>query len=259
MIFNLFGGRKPEQEKTVTATTAPVAVTPDTGYALSKVTVNPTPSQIITVTPTAAGMEVVPDSGKVLSKVIVNGDTNHAAENIRKDVNIFGINGTYEGAGQNAWKKGVGANYNPYIKFTVPEGDGSEISYLNISGHDFAPNMTLSSITNESLFGKTATHSRTGPLLKFGNTANPNSTLTDYYALYVVFDGSEELIGVWKYMGAGVLAIQGFGANPAEEYTLTLDPVSGSTFQEFVVSNDASKYPAAGTHTDGYYYEKIDV
>lgn len=35
------GGSKPEQSKTVTATTSTQAVTPDTGYTLSSVTVNP--------------------------------------------------------------------------------------------------------------------------------------------------------------------------------------------------------------------------
>jgi len=62
---------KPEQTKTATAGTSAITVTPDTGYALSKVTVNPTPSQTKSVTPTKSAQTVSPDSGKLLSSVSV--------------------------------------------------------------------------------------------------------------------------------------------------------------------------------------------
>lgn len=52
-----------------------------------------------TVTPTAAGFTVSPDSGNVLTSVVVNGDGDLVAGNIKKDVNIFGVTGTYEGSG----------------------------------------------------------------------------------------------------------------------------------------------------------------
>lgn len=63
---------KPEQTKTATAGTSAITVTPDTGYVLSKVTVNPTPSQTKSVTATASAQTVSPDSGKLLSSVTVN-------------------------------------------------------------------------------------------------------------------------------------------------------------------------------------------
>lgn len=52
-----------------------------------------------TVTPTAAGFTVTPDSGKVLSSVVINGDADLIAGNVKKDIQIFGVTGTYEGSG----------------------------------------------------------------------------------------------------------------------------------------------------------------
>ena len=54
-----------------------------------------------TITPSATIQEVVPDDGKTLSKVTVNGDSDLAASNIKKGVNIFGVTGTYEGSAVN--------------------------------------------------------------------------------------------------------------------------------------------------------------
>lgn len=62
----------PLQTKTVTAGTSATTVTPDTGYALSSVTVNPTPSQTKSATPSTSAQTISPDSGKLLSSVTVN-------------------------------------------------------------------------------------------------------------------------------------------------------------------------------------------
>lgn len=66
-------GTTPTQTKTVTAGTSATTVTPDAGYALSSVTVNPTPSQSKSATPTTSAQTVSPDSGKLLSSVSVGG------------------------------------------------------------------------------------------------------------------------------------------------------------------------------------------
>lgn len=65
-------GTTPTQTKSVTAGTSQVTVTPDTGYALSSVTVDPTPSEIKTEGPNVStNKEVTPTSGKLLSKVTI--------------------------------------------------------------------------------------------------------------------------------------------------------------------------------------------
>lgn len=64
------GGGSAKQEKTITAGTMAIEVTPDTGKLLSKVTVKPTPSQTKTVRDTNKVLTVSPDSGKLLEKVI---------------------------------------------------------------------------------------------------------------------------------------------------------------------------------------------
>lgn len=73
MIGRTNAGGKPEEEKTVTAGTSAVEVTPSTGKTMKKVTVNPTPSQSKEVTPTTSKQTVLPDDGKLLDSVVVNG------------------------------------------------------------------------------------------------------------------------------------------------------------------------------------------
>lgn len=72
VILRGSGGGTSKQEKTVTAGTTAIAVTPDKGKLLSKVMVNPTPTEEKTVTPSDTTQEVTPTSGKYLSKVIIN-------------------------------------------------------------------------------------------------------------------------------------------------------------------------------------------
>ena len=99
------------EEKTVTAGTSTVELTPDSGKLLSKVTVHPTPSQSKSVTPSSVDQNIIPDNGRLLSSVAVSGDADLVAENIKSGVNIFGIDGTFEGKGQYAWER---YEYNPY-------------------------------------------------------------------------------------------------------------------------------------------------
>lgn len=68
----LADGATPTQEKTTTAGTSATTVTPDSGYALSKVTVNPTPSEAKSASPSTSAQTISPTSGKLLSSVSIS-------------------------------------------------------------------------------------------------------------------------------------------------------------------------------------------
>lgn len=96
------------QSKSVTITAnGSQTITPDTGKdGLSSVavTVNvpgATPTlQTKNAVPTTSSQTITPDAGyDGLSSVIVAGDEDLIAGNIKKDIQIFGVTGTYEGSG----------------------------------------------------------------------------------------------------------------------------------------------------------------
>ena len=75
----------------------------DTSKIISKVMYNSVeiplytkPEQEKTIIPTASGVVVTPDTGYTLSKVTVNGDNNLTAGNIKSGVKIFGVTGIFE-------------------------------------------------------------------------------------------------------------------------------------------------------------------
>lgn len=96
------------QSKTADSSTVSQSITPDNGYTgLSSVTVNPYTLDSKTVDPSTS-QQVVNSSADGLSSVTVNAvtssiDSNIQAGNIKKDVSILGVVGTFEGGGGNDW------------------------------------------------------------------------------------------------------------------------------------------------------------
>lgn len=66
------GGGKPEEEKTVTAGTSVMEVSPSSGKTIKKMTVHPTPTETKEVTAGTSDTTVSPSSGKHLSSVTVH-------------------------------------------------------------------------------------------------------------------------------------------------------------------------------------------
>lgn len=92
------------QEKEVTPSSIDAnTIFPDEGYTgLSRVVVNPVPTDTITITPTQETQTISRDGQLPLSEVIVNGvtssiDGNIQPENIKQNMSILGVVGTYVG------------------------------------------------------------------------------------------------------------------------------------------------------------------
>lgn len=125
------------EEITITPSTEEQIITPTQGKnAILKATVNPAAIDTVSpVTPTTSEQTINPGTGKLgIASVTVNAvtsaiDANITAENIKKDVVILGVTGTYEATSEdyalfydrsdyegNSWSDAVEANDAGYVK-----------------------------------------------------------------------------------------------------------------------------------------------
>lgn len=177
-VQGTYTGQAPSlQTKSVNPTTSQQVVEPDNGYdGLSAVTVGAVTSSIDsniqagniksgvqilgvngtysgggsnyqqkTVTPSASQQVVSADSGyDALSQVTINGSSNLVAGNIKKDVEIFGVTGTYKGAG-------VTLNPHPvWLQYAgVDNTDGNHANVLPADG-SWTTAVDLSAITSQN-------------------------------------------------------------------------------------------------------------
>ena len=138
------------QEKTATPSQAEQVISPDSGYdGLSKVTINGDSDLVATnikqginifgiegtyqgeqaklqektATPSKEQQVINADEGyDGLSQVTINGDEDLIADNIKKDVNIFGVVGTYEGSGGGGSAELAGLIDGSITDLSIPEG-----------------------------------------------------------------------------------------------------------------------------------------
>ena len=151
-------GKSKLQEKDVTITqNGTFQVAPDSGYdGMSKATIitnvpsTPTEEKTVALDMASGNQVITPTSGKVLSKVTITKPSTMLATNIKKDVNIGGVVGTYEGV--------ILPTYNGLLRFASAPTISISNSTLTITAVDnatsyaiYSNNALLTTITTTSV------------------------------------------------------------------------------------------------------------
>lgn len=151
-------GKSKLQEKDVTITqNGTFQVAPDSGYdGMSKATIitnvpsTPTEEKTVALDMASGNQVITPTSGKVLSKVTITKPSTMLATNIKKDVNIGGVVGTYEGV--------ILPTYNGLLRFASAPTISLSNSTLTITAVDnatsyaiYSDNTLLTTITTTSV------------------------------------------------------------------------------------------------------------
>ena len=106
------------EERSITAGTGNVTVTPNNNKFITKVTVAPTPSQSKPATPTGSAQTIYPDSGKLLSSVSISAVTKSSG--IGKTLYDEGY-----GSGRTQGRSDVTSNPNSYNLYTKSQYDNN--------------------------------------------------------------------------------------------------------------------------------------
>lgn len=193
------------------------AVTPDTGYdGLSEVNVSVaavsstyvgtgvTRKAAATITPTTSTQTIA--SGTYLTGTqTIPGDLNLVGSNIRKNISIFGVTGTYDPGG------GGGGGSSVATATTTPATTSTSIAFTGLQGEP----TSFVVLTNETL-ATGASPWKTAAVV-FDGTNVIGQTIRNTSNAQVTYDGT----GFSKSYSNGTLTITGTGTNfQANEYTL---------------------------------------
>lgn len=143
-----------------------------------------------TVTPTASQQVVIPDSGKdALSSVTINGDSNLKAQNIKKDVVVFGVTGTLESGGGGGTQIGVVVNEldtgNKPTNITIASGNlWAHMFYNNSTTAGYWTNVTTLTNFDDWSLGTTIPVGIFYNCNKFTFSTWPTITTISNYSFY---------------------------------------------------------------------------
>lgn len=166
-------GKSNLQDKSVTITqNGTTEITADSGYdGMSKATITtnvpstPTEEKTVALDMASGNQVITPTSGKVLSKVTITKPSTMLATNIKKDVNIGGVVGTYEGV--------ILPTYNGLLRFA----SAPTISLLNST-------LTITAVDNATSY---AIYSNNTLLTTITTTSVDLSTLITTAGTYTIY------------------------------------------------------------------------
>lgn len=248
-VIGNYDNQKEEQSKTVTFSSDGQEVTPDAGKVLSKVTIdkpsnliadnvksgitiagvtgNVTPAKVEQTKTVPLNMQngdqvVAPDTNKVLTQVTIEKPSTLVASNIKKDINIGGVTGTFEGGislngiqEQFEVSNGKSVSAGDFIEYVKDIGDNSFGTV--ISGAPYTKTVNKFNIDANTF------------LVHYGDTSNGL-----YYMKVVKIDNDTVITGEAKK----VYDTQGYGGLIAQLSNNTFAVVSGANIVSYFSVTD---------------------